>query len=96
MSIPLWFKTSEYCRVDTVDFDYKDSVGEDDQITDNFKKGNIYFDFDNGLPFEMDLQVYLANKDYIKIDSRITSYNVCYTKLLRCRYYKLSIDFRFK
>ncbi len=69
MSIPLWFKTSEYCRVDTVDFDYKDSVGEDDQITDNFKKGNIYFDFDNGLPFEMDLQVYLANKDYIKIDS---------------------------
>ncbi|MBI9061622.1 MAG: hypothetical protein JEZ14_06510 [Marinilabiliaceae bacterium] len=69
LGIPLWFKTSLYSRIDTIDFDYNSEVGDDDKVTENLQEASMYFTCDNGLPFDMEIQAYAMDEQYQKVDS---------------------------
>jgi hypothetical protein len=75
MKIPLWVSTSKYTRLDTIAFDYNaefEGTQEDDSgLSENLQKGTAYFDFINGLPFDLTLQAYFTNENYMIIDSLI-------------------------
>ncbi len=72
MNIPLWFKTTKYHRRDTLQFNYNldlEAGADSVNLSNKLKKASIYFDFNNGMPFDINLQVYFTDKEYIPIDS---------------------------
>ncbi len=75
MNVPLWFKSSNYTRTDTIDFDYNEDIDddEDEPISEKIEQLTVNFKVENGLPFDIRLQVYLANKDYTIVDQLFSS-----------------------
>ncbi len=76
MNVPLWFKTSNYTRMDTIAFNYNEDINdedEDESLSDNLQSLSVNFDVENGLPFDIKLQVYFTDENYIKVDSLFTS-----------------------
>ena len=53
INIPFWFKTPLYARKDTIEFDFIDMIGENQEEVEKIEYFNIYFDFYNKFPFEM-------------------------------------------
>ncbi|MFO8001835.1 MAG: hypothetical protein R6U46_11365 [Marinilabilia sp.] len=50
ISIPAWFRTSNYSRQDTIDFDFNDMLGDSDEDARDVEMFKAYFDFYNKLP----------------------------------------------
>ncbi len=70
MNVPLWIKTSNYHRSDTIEFDYNDEFESDDEsLSDKLQKLKASFEFENGMPFDINLQVYFADENYTLVDS---------------------------
>ncbi len=67
LHIPFWFRTSDYTRQDTIEFDYNDQVDSD--IADKISELELNLELENGLPFEVQLQVYMIDEDYNIVDS---------------------------
>lgn len=71
MNIPLYFKTSTYSRKDTVDFDYNldfEDPKDDINLSEKMEYGKIYFDFENGMPFDINLQIKFVDANYNFVD----------------------------
>lgn len=66
--IPLWFKTSEYNIVDTIDFNFRDILGESEEDARELEKLDIYFDFYSKLPFSINATAYVIDENGNKID----------------------------
>ncbi len=73
-TIPFWFKTSQYSRIDTVAFSIESLFGDSTNL-DYLDFIAFYFDFENGLPFNITAQVYLVNDDGLYVDSLFNCQN---------------------
>lgn len=69
LEIPLNFRSGLFEFMDTVDLDLSDFIGD----TVNLKSVLLHTVFENGMPFDLSLQVYLANQNFVPIDSLFTS-----------------------
>lgn len=67
IEVPLWFKTTQYARTDTMDFDFKDMI--DSTQIDYLDELSLYFKFNNGFPFNIKAQTYFIDEFYNKVDS---------------------------
>lgn len=63
--LPLWFKADNFALEDTIDLDLMDI----DQDADFIEKVNILLEVSNGLPLEIDFQVYFLDSLYNPVDS---------------------------
>jgi hypothetical protein len=66
--IPFWFKTANYNRTDTVQFDVREKINDSTTI-DYLDKMNLYFTFNNGMPFNIYSQGYFIDDNFNVIDS---------------------------
>jgi ribose 5-phosphate isomerase RpiB len=66
--LPAWFRTSSYSRRDTVDFDFNDIVGEDNEDARELEKFTVYFDFFSKIPVDIAASAYVIDGNGIKID----------------------------
>ncbi|MBN2744534.1 MAG: hypothetical protein JXR39_11635 [Marinilabiliaceae bacterium] len=59
IDFPFWFKTIEnlqskgYMRTDTIDFDFRDMVDNDEDVVESFERLMINLEFTNGMPFSI-------------------------------------------
>jgi len=60
-TVPFDFKLS-YNRKDTVEFDYRNIVNDDEKLSSSVKDFTIFFLIDNGLPLEVKLKAYAINE----------------------------------
>ena len=70
LTVPLDIKVEAYSRKDTIDFDYNKLVGNRDDYVNNVEYMYINLLVDNGLPFDVALEVTAINKSDFR--SRIT------------------------
>jgi hypothetical protein len=63
--LPLWFKADNFALEDTIDLDLMDI----DQDANFIEKVNILLEVSNGLPLEIDFQVYFLDSLYNPVDS---------------------------
>lgn len=61
INIPFWFKTALYARKDTIEFDFNDMIGEDQEELEKIEYFDLYFDFYNKFPFEMLANAWVVN-----------------------------------
>ncbi len=78
LNIPLWFKADTYSRLDTIDFNFNEDIDDNDDeddtsLSDQISSMTINFDVDNRLPFEMSMQLYFADENYVYVDSLFAS-----------------------
>ncbi len=75
MNVPLWFKSSTYTRSDTIAFDYNGDIDddEDESLSDKLEKLTVNFNVENGLPFDLKIQVYFTDADYNVVDQLFSS-----------------------
>ncbi len=75
MNVPLWFKSSTYTRADTIAFDYNGDIDddEDESLSDKLEKLTVNFNVENGLPFDLKIQVYFTDADYNVVDQLFSS-----------------------
>ncbi len=75
MNVPLWFKSSNYSRSDTIEFDYNADIDdkEDEPLSDKLETLTANFNVENGLPFDIRFQIYLTDKDYSIVDQLFSS-----------------------
>ncbi len=71
IDVPLWFRVEKYEHNDTIDFDVRDIVGDSTNI-DYVDSMNIYYEFNNGLPFSIYSQAYVLDDNFNVIDSLFT------------------------
>ena len=62
INVPFHLKVSKYSRIDSIDFDYKDIIGEDHTLSSSVKKVELFFDITNNLPFAVELKVIAINE----------------------------------
>ena len=67
IDIPFWFKTTQYSRTDTMDFDFTDMI--DSTQIDYLDELSLYFKFNNGFPFNIEAQAWFVDGSYHKVDS---------------------------
>jgi len=63
--LPVWFKTNDFALQDTIELDLSD-VGKD---ADMIKQANVLLTASNGLPIDIELQVYFVDSLYAPIDT---------------------------
>ncbi|MFP4023639.1 MAG: hypothetical protein ACLFVR_03855 [Thiohalospira sp.] len=63
--LPLWFKANDIALQDTIDLDFSD-INEDAQMVE---KLNIVLEVFNGLPLDINFQVYFMDEFYTPVDS---------------------------
>jgi len=63
--LPVWFKTNDFALQDTIELDLGD-IGED---ADMIKQANVLLTVSNGLPIDIDLQVYFVDSLYAPVDT---------------------------
>lgn len=66
--LPAYFKTSAYSRTDTVDFDFNDIVGEDDEDVRELEEFTVYFDFFSKIPADIAASAHVIDGNGTKID----------------------------
>ncbi len=71
IDIPFWFKTDNYKRTDTINFDIRKTINDSTTI-DYLEEINLYFDFTNGFPFSIYAQAYMVDAQGVTIDSLFT------------------------
>ncbi len=66
--VPMWFKTSNYNRTDTIGFNLAKMLPDSSMVNyvDNI---TLYFDFENALPFNVSVQAYFAKQNGTIVDS---------------------------
>lgn len=64
--LPMHFKASGFAFEDTIDFDFEDQFGNVVDIIDYFR---LELDVKNGLPMEVDIQLYFKDTNYNTLDS---------------------------
>lgn len=64
--LPLWLKASGFSLTDTVDLDMSDVLGDS---TDIFKEVITKFKVNNGLPADVDFQVYFLDENFQPVDT---------------------------
>ena len=66
MNVPLWFKSTNYSRSDTIEFDYNADIDDEDDepLSDKLETLTANFNVENGLPFDIKFQIYLTDIDY--------------------------------
>ncbi|MGQ1948273.1 hypothetical protein ACT3CD_14350 [Geofilum sp. OHC36d9] len=74
MEAPLWLRVDKYQRTDTIDFDFVDMMDDDRENAEKVEEITIYLDFYSKLPVELNANIYVADKDYIKIDDLLTDF----------------------
>lgn len=67
IDVPFWFKTTNYQRTDTLVFDVAEAI--DSTELDYLESLTLSFEFDNGFPFEINAQIYMATDQWQIIDS---------------------------
>ncbi|MDG5800569.1 hypothetical protein QA597_09385 [Marinilabiliaceae bacterium ANBcel2] len=72
--VPAWISADMYSRKDTVEFDFRDITDDDDDV-DEIQNFDLYFDFENKLPFDVNLTVWVLDEydniiDYIIEDEK--------------------------
>lgn len=65
--VPFWFQTKNYERTDTISFNVREIA--DSTSIDYLDELNLYFDFDNGFPFNIYAQAYFADSLGNLVDS---------------------------
>lgn len=68
IDIPFWFKTSLYERTDILSFDVA-GLFEDSTQVDMVENIDLYLNFENGFPFNIQAQFIMANDKGVEIDS---------------------------
>jgi hypothetical protein len=68
IDIPFWFKTSLYERTDTLSFKVRE-IFEDSIQVDMVETIDLYLNFENGFPFNIQAQFIMVNDNGYKIDS---------------------------
>lgn len=63
--IPLWFKADNFALEDTIDLDLTDI----DDDADFIEKVNIMLEVSNGLPLDIDFQIYFLDETYNSVDT---------------------------
>jgi len=63
--LPVWFKTNDFALQDTIELD----MGDLGDITDMIEQANILLTASNGLPIDIDLQVYFVDSLYAPVDT---------------------------
>ncbi len=66
--LPLWLRAKNFVLEDTVDLDLEDALGD---LADYLKYLMIQLKVTNGLPMEIDLQLYFADENYVVLDSLV-------------------------
>ena len=62
LTVPLHIKMGAYNRKDTVNFDYNDLVGNNDDLVNNVEYMYVTLLVDNALPFDVTLKAYAINE----------------------------------
>lgn len=68
VDIPFWFKTSLYERTDPIKLDFVDLIGDSSRL-DYLEEIDLYLTFENGFPFNISAQIYMADENDTYIDS---------------------------
>ncbi len=55
VEVPVWFRAEAYLRSDTVDFDFNDMIGDDEEDVRKIKDLALYLSFSNSIPFELNI-----------------------------------------
>jgi hypothetical protein len=64
--LPLWFRSGEFGTVDTMDFNLRESMGDN---LDSIESMLFRIVSENGMPIDMHFQVYFTDNNYFIIDS---------------------------
>ncbi len=67
--LPIWINADGFSMEDTIDFDFEKEVGSDVDMIDYFR---LTLDAKNGIPMQVNMQVYFADENYHVIDSLFT------------------------
>ncbi len=65
---PAWLKIPEFSRKDTIEFDFKELLENKRENAEIVEELNLYFDFYNTLPFNIDANIYAIDKSGEKVD----------------------------
>ncbi|MGE0088465.1 MAG: hypothetical protein AB7S50_03210 [Bacteroidales bacterium] len=63
--LPVWFKTNDFALQDTVELDLS-GIAED---ADMIEQANVLLAVSNGLPIDINMQVYFADSLYVPVDT---------------------------
>ncbi len=66
--VPFWFKSTNFNRIDTIGFNISNMINNESTL-DYLEYLKLYFDFENGLPFNISTQGYLARENGEIVDS---------------------------
>jgi hypothetical protein len=69
--LPLWFRTDGFELKDTMDMDLEDAFGDVNML----KELITTLEVNNGLPVDLDIQLYFLDENYVMIDSLFTGTN---------------------
>ena len=70
---PVWFKTSDYSRKDTIDFDIHDIVGDDEEDVREIEEFIVWFDFYSRIPVDIVASAWVIDAQGNKISDLLTS-----------------------
>ena len=76
LTLPMHIKVEEFRRVDMVDFDYNDIVGNDADNINNVEYVHITLLVDNGLPFDITLGAEVENESKTYTSSILSGTNI--------------------
>ncbi|ASB50139.1 hypothetical protein [Alkalitalea saponilacus] len=71
IEIPMWFRTEKYARKDTIEFDFLDIIGDDEEEVRRMKEVNLYFDFTSWLPLNASVEAWVVDIDGNRISTLI-------------------------
>lgn len=71
---PLTMKIKEFSRKDTIDFDFRDMVENKRENAEIIEMASIYINLFNFLPFDVEANLYVIDKDGNKLDDIFTNY----------------------
>jgi len=69
--LPAWFKTSDYNRKDTVDFDIHDIVGDDEEDVREIEEFIVWLDFYSRIPVDIVASAWVIDAQGNKIDDML-------------------------
>ncbi|MGQ1889488.1 hypothetical protein ACT29H_03510 [Thermophagus sp. OGC60D27] len=74
--LPAWFKTDEYSRLDTINFDIHDILGEDEDDAREIDEVTIFFDFYSRIPVDITAGAWVIDDQGNKINDLLDVTNV--------------------
>ena len=74
--LPAWFKTDEYSRQDTIDFDIHDILGDDEDDVRDIDSVVVFFDFYSRIPVDIIANAWVIDGQGNKINDLLDPTNV--------------------